>query len=134
MDKITKMILFGEDIADDFAMDFAEELGGLDFGNIDLGLKDVGVCFYKMTTGVILPIHSDHYNTYRIKFNCGMDQINRVLIFLEDWKSGHYFEVENNPIMEYKAGTFIQWGGDAKHMAANIGEEDRYTLQLTGWK
>ena len=43
MDKITKMILFGEDIADDFAMDFAEELGGLDFGNIDLGLKDVGV-------------------------------------------------------------------------------------------
>jgi hypothetical protein len=43
MDKITKMILFGEDMADDFAEDFAEELGGLDLGNIDLGLKDVGV-------------------------------------------------------------------------------------------
>ena len=100
----------------------------------EIGLKDIGVCFYKMTTGIILPTHSDHYNTYKIKFNCELDQINRVLIFLEDWKSGHYFEVENNPIMNYKAGTFIQWKGDAKHMAANIGEEHRYTLQLTGWK
>ena len=100
----------------------------------EIGLNDVGVCFYKMETGVILPMHRDHYNTYRVKFNCGMDQINRVLIFLEDWKSGHYFEVENTPIMKYKAGTFVHWKGDARHMASNIGEEDRYTLQITGWK
>jgi hypothetical protein len=100
----------------------------------EIGLKDIGVCFYNMITGTILPLHSDHYSVYKTKFNCKLDQINRILIFLEDWKSGHYFEIENTPIMNYKAGTFIQWKGDAKHMAANIGEEPRYTLQLTGWK
>lgn len=100
----------------------------------EIGLNDVGVCFYKMKTGVVLPIHSDHYSIYKNKFNCELDQINRVLIFLEEWKSGHYFEIENTAIVDYKAGSFVQWKGDAKHMAANIGEEDRYTLQLTGWK
>jgi hypothetical protein len=99
-----------------------------------LGLNDIGVCFYKMETGVILPMHSDHYNTYLKKFNVTIERIHRVLIFLEDWKSGHYFEVDGTPLYNYKAGSFAYWNGDTKHMAANIGEEDRYTLQITGWK
>lgn len=97
-------------------------------------LKDIGVCFYRMETGVILPIHSDHYNIYKEKFKCSLEQVYRVLIFLEDWKSGHYFEIDGNPLVNYRAGTFAIWQGDAKHMAANIGPEYRYTLQLTGWR
>jgi hypothetical protein len=27
----------------------------------------------------------------------------------------------------------IEWMYDAPHMAANIGPEPRYTLQITGW-
>jgi hypothetical protein len=100
----------------------------------NLGLKDIGVCYYRMETGVILPTHSDHYNVYRKKFNLELNQIHRVLIFLEDWKSGHYFEVDGQPFFNYKAGTFVAWYGNTKHMAANIGQDMRYTLQLTGWK
>jgi hypothetical protein len=71
---------------------------------------------------------------YRKKFNLELNQIHRVLIFLEDWKSGHYFEVDGQPFFNYKAGTFVAWYGNTKHMAANIGQDMRYTLQLTGWK
>ncbi len=53
---------------------------------------------------------------------------------MEDWRSGHYFEVDGNPIMDYKAGTYAWWIGDVEHMAANIGKGYRYTLQLTGHK
>jgi len=100
----------------------------------EFNLNDIGVCFYRMETGVILPIHSDHYTVYKNKFNCDLKDIYRVLIFLEDWKSGHYFEIDGNPIVNYRAGTYAIWQGDAKHMAANMGVDDRYTLQLTGWK
>ena len=57
----------------------------------------------------------------------------RVLVFLEDWKSGHYFELDGIPIVNWKAGDYYQWTGATKHMASNIGVDDRYTLQLTGW-
>ena len=100
----------------------------------EFSLKDIGVCFYKMKTGIVLPIHSDHYTVYKNKFNCSIEQIHRVLILLDDWKSGHYFEIDGHPFVNYRAGTFAIWQGNAKHMAANIGIEDRYTLQLTGWK
>ena len=96
-------------------------------------LNDVGVCYYRMETGVILPIHSDHYKIYRDRFNCSLSQVKRVLVFLEDWKSGHYFELDGIPIVNWKAGDYYQWTGATKHMASNIGVDDRYTLQLTGW-
>mgnify|MGYP001387133250 FL=1 len=56
----------------------------------------------------------------------------RIIVFLEDWKSGHYFELDGKPIMDYKAGTYVEWSADVEHMAANIGVDYRYTLQITG--
>ena len=97
-------------------------------------LRDIGVCFYKMETGVILPEHSDYYLNYKKKFGCKINQIQRVLVFLEDWKSGHYFEMDSVPIVNWRKGDCYVWSGKTKHMAANIGPEYRYTLQLTGWK
>ena len=97
-------------------------------------LKNLGICYYRMETGVILPEHSDHYTTYINKFKCDINQIHRLLIFLEDWKSGHYFEVENTPITNWKMGDCYMWNGETKHMAANMGPHYRYTLQITGWK
>jgi len=100
----------------------------------DFGWKDVGVNYYRMETGCILPLHSDIYKQYTEMFNLRLDQVERVLLFMEDWKSGHYFEVDGNPIMDYVAGTYAWWTGEVEHMAANIGKGYRYTLQLTGHK
>ena len=97
-------------------------------------LEDIGCCYYRMVTNEILPTHGDDYKLYREKFDCELDDINRIIIFLEDWKSGHYFEMDGEPKVNWKAGNYIIWRGGIEHMAANIGIEDRYTLQITGHK
>jgi hypothetical protein len=60
--------------------------------------------------------------------------IYRALILLEDWKSGHYLEAMGVPYTDWTAGTVVEWSYDTPHMAANIGLEPRYTLQITGHK
>ena len=54
------------------------------------------------------------------------------MVFIEDWYSGHYLEVDNKPIVEWKRGDYVWWRGDVTHMAANLGTEYRFTLQITG--
>ena len=45
-----------------------------------------------------------------------------------------YDVFNNEPIVNWKSGDYFIWGGKVPHMAANIGVEDRYTLQITGHK
>jgi hypothetical protein len=98
------------------------------------GWKDIGLAFYRMPTGTVLPVHSDLYKRYIEIFNLqGQEQtIHRALVFLEDWKPGHYFEARGVPLVDWRAGQVIEWIYDVPHSAANIGLEDRYTLQITG--
>ena len=101
-----------------------------------MGWKDVGVAYYRMPTGTVMPNHSDLYKRYVEVFNLqGREHtINRALVLLEDWKSGHYLEVMGKPVVDWLAGTVVEWTYDTPHMAANIGLEYRYTLQITGHK
>ena len=87
-----------------------------------------------MNTGTVLPAHSDLYKKYIEVFNLqGLEHtIRRAIVLLEDWKSGHCLEIMGQPITDWKAGTVIEWSYDTPHMAANIGLEPRYTLQITG--
>lgn len=100
-----------------------------------LGFNLAGSIYYKMTSGKILPYHKDAYIKYisyhKIK---DVQKIHRAIIFLEDWKPGHIFEIDGYPIYNYKAGTYVIWQYDTPHMAANLGLENRYTLQITGIK
>jgi hypothetical protein len=95
-------------------------------------LKDIGTTYYKMSTGTILPVHRDTFIKYRSIFDTTIDKCFRIIVFLKDWKSGHYFEIDNTPILSWEAGDYVMWNADTEHMAANIGIEDRYTLQITG--
>lgn len=94
--------------------------------------ENPGVTFLKMATCDITPYHSDTYKFYK-KIHKLKDSTNirRVIIFLEDWKPGHIFEIENTPITQWKAGDFVTWKNDVLHMAANLGTETRYTAQIT---
>ena len=98
------------------------------------GWKDVGTSYYRMPTGTVLPVHRDLYLKYINLFNLkGREHtIRRAIIMLEDWKSGHCLEIMERPITDWRAGTVIEWPYDTPHMAANIGLEPRYTLQITG--
>jgi hypothetical protein len=99
-----------------------------------MGWQDIGTSYYRMTTGTILPTHGDLYLKYIELFNLKgrKHTIRRAIVLLEDWKSGHYLEIMGQPINDWKAGTVIEWPEDTPHLAANIGLEDRYTLQITG--
>lgn len=97
-------------------------------------VKDIGTSYYRMGTGVILPVHGDIYKRYRELFGCKLEDIVRVVVMLEDWQSGHYFEIDNQPKCGWSAGDYHWWIGNTPHMAANIGVTKRYTLQLTGHK
>ena len=95
-------------------------------------LKDKTYTIYRMDTLEIMPTHVDHFRRYCEIFNVDRKDVRRVLIFLEDWKPGHYFEVAGTGVVNWRAGDFCMWEPDVDHAASNIGIEPRYTLQITG--
>ena len=101
----------------------------------ELGWKDIGTSYYRMNTGTILPTHSDLYLRYieLFKLQGQEHRIRRAIVFLENWKPGHYSESNYTAKVDWRAGDVIEWQYDAPHMAANMGLEPRYTLQITGW-
>jgi hypothetical protein len=96
-------------------------------------LQNASITLYCMSPGTIMPKHSDTFIKYREIMN--LEETNdvwRAVIFLEDWKSGHYFEIEETPMVNWKKSDYVLWKNDTPHMAANLGEENRYTMQVTG--
>jgi len=88
---------------------------------------------YRMGPGCVLPNHSDTFARFRNLYKIHDPQtIYRAVVFLEDWASGHYFEIDGNPVVKWRAGDVVAWRFDTPHLAANMGETARYTLQITG--
>lgn len=96
------------------------------------GMYNQTYTFYRMDTLEIMPTHSDHFNTYCRLNNTTPDKVERTVLMLEDWKPGHYFELDGVGYVNWKAGDWFKWKGDVPHAASNIGIEPRYTLQITG--
>jgi hypothetical protein len=98
----------------------------------ELNIHKPGFVIYRMDTMDVMPLHIDHFNTYMRVFNAELHQIVRALVFLEDWKSGHYFEAGNQAYTSWRAGDYVMWTPEVIHAASNIGIQPRYTLQITG--
>ena len=100
----------------------------------EMGWQDIGTSYYRMTTGTVLPTHSDLYVKYVKLFDLkGREHtIRRAIVFLEDWRPGHYSEVAGTGMVNWTAGTAVEWEYALPHAAANIGIDPRYTLQITG--
>jgi len=90
------------------------------------------VALNKMDPGQILPFHIDLYKTY-IKRNDVKNQkdIVRIILFLEDSVPGHQLWIGDS-ICTGNAGSYFGWSYGEKHMAANLSDQARYTLQITG--
>lgn len=96
-------------------------------------LKDKVYAVHRLGPGGVLPFHKDGYKRYKENHNIqDLDDIQRIIVFLEDWKDGHILQVEHHLHAHWRAGDFVAWHGETSHMAANLGHEDRYTLQITG--
>jgi hypothetical protein len=101
----------------------------------DKGWQEIGTSYYRMNTGTVLPTHGDLYIRYidLHKLQGQEHRIRRAVVFLEDWKPGHYSEIDGQGLVNWSAGTVIEWQYNTPHAAANIGIEPRYTLQITGY-
>lgn len=90
------------------------------------------VAINRMIPGKILPYHRDLFRTYKERNNISDKQpIRRIIVFLEDTKAGHQLWVEDKPCFGV-AGSYFGWEQNTVHMAANLGWEDRYIMQITG--
>lgn len=100
------------------------------FNFFDLDELVFSLSMYK--PGMILPWHRDNYPTYsKNKKIMDAQKVVRIMIFLEDSRPGHQLWVDDN-FCYGPAGSWFSWQGDTKHMAANLGEQNRYVIQLTG--
>jgi hypothetical protein len=88
--------------------------------------------FYKMAPGTILPEHVDIFTKFKQLYDTKGKTIVRSLMMMEDWKPGHYLDINGVASTNWKAGDYYTWEEDCPHTAANIGITNRYTLQITG--
>lgn len=109
---------------------------GLEWGWTDIflprGWKDVGLQFDRAFSGYCIPPHKDHYEFYKKEFDHSDKDIKRRLVFLEDWRSGHYFQVNETVFVQWQQGDWVEFGHRDIHLGGNLGLDVRYTLQITG--
>lgn len=88
----------------------------------------------KQPPGQTLPLHEDTYYKFATVNNIDPYSCCRVNIFLEDWKPGHYLEINQTPITKWSKGDAILINREEFHLSGNMGMEDKYTMQITGVK
>ena len=87
------------------------------------------VSVIKVDPGQTIPHHVDKH--FKLKQEHGDGESHRYLIFLEDWKRGHYYEVHDQPFVKWKKGDWVKFGIDDWHIAGNMGDEPFYSAQVT---
>ena len=98
------------------------------------GLDKTVVAMQKMNVGQVLPWHIDTCSTYIKNNNIkNKKDIIRIIVFVDDTRPGHQLWIKDM-LCAGEAGSYCGWKFGTKHMAANLGEQDRYTLQITGIK
>jgi hypothetical protein len=86
----------------------------------------------KQDPGQVLPIHTDTFFMVSEKYGVSKDECIRVNIFLDDWQSGHYFELDYQPILHWTKGQAVIIDKDIPHLSGNMGVVPKYTMQVTG--
>jgi len=86
----------------------------------------------KQPPGQTLPVHTDTFFQFAKNNNVEPSSCCRVNIFLEDWQSGHYFEINENSVLHWKQGDAIIIKCNEPHLSGNMGMTNKYTMQVTG--
>lgn len=92
------------------------------------------VSVIKQMPGQTIPLHTDTFFTFSLNNGIKAEDCIRVNIFLEDWKNGHYFEIDNLPMLQWSAGDAIVMNSSQPHLSGNMGMKPKFTMQITGNK
>lgn len=86
----------------------------------------------KQPPGQTLPSHEDTFFKFAEAHNVDPYKCCRVNVFLEDWQSGHYLEINETPVLQWKRGDAIIIKRNEPHLSGNMGMTSKYTMQITG--
>jgi hypothetical protein len=87
------------------------------------------VSVIRIDPGNTIPLHQDKHYILQQKFGAGDTW--RYLIFLEDWRRGHYFEIQDEPVIKWHRGDWIKFHRSAWHLGGNMGTHPFYNAQIT---
>lgn len=113
-----------------------QELDFEDLGQ-QLGMKILSISSICQPPGCVMPWHRDSF--FRIKNQSPRDaNLVRANINLKDAAIGHFIQYEwQNQLATFANWTANQgllWDGTVPHLGANVGFEDKYTLQVSGYQ
>jgi len=93
-----------------------------------LGLLNTKTAFHIQYPGEMVNLHIDK----QYEMNDDPSKVSRFLIFLEDWKPGHFIQFGTS-LCKWQAGDvfWFDWA-NMPHATANAGWEPRCLLQCTG--
>jgi len=102
-----------------------------------IGMEIVTVSTIRQRPGNVIPVHRDTFFQINKKFPDDKRTKVRANIHIEDWKIGHLIQYNDNEnwatYTHWKQGEGLLWDSTVEHIGANIGLNDKYTLQLSGF-
>ena len=90
--------------------------------------------FMRIPAGMIIPWHCDTYSYFINKFSISQDkitQINRAIVFMEDWSFGQTAQFGRSVCSQWCAGDIYSWDHAAWHGVANFGNNPITVMQIT---
>jgi hypothetical protein len=110
----------------------------VDFKEIgrQLGMEITTISSIMQPPGCTIPLHRDTFYLTKQKFPDRTDLRVRALIYLEDYKIGHitqYIAEGIGTTTNWRAGDGMLWDSELQHLGANVGLENKYTLQISGF-
>lgn len=109
----------------------------IDFEDLgaQLGMKVLSVSSICQPAGRVIPWHRDSF--FRIRQKVPPDAVVvRANIHLQDAAIGHFVQYEFAGELithtNWCANTGLLWDAEVPHLGANVGFEDKYTLQVSG--
>jgi len=104
-----------------------QELG--DKLNIDV----ISVSTIMQPPGNMIPLHRDTFYKIKTQYPGDKRTIVRCNIYLEDWKTGHLLQYNDTIDTHWKKGDGHMWDSNVLHIGANVGMENKFTLQVSGF-
>lgn len=111
----------------------------IDFDSLEqqLGIEIITISTIRQRPGNVIPVHRDTFYQIKKRFPDEKRTKVRANIHLEDWKMGHLIQYNHNndwhTYTHWKAGEGLMWDETVEHIGANIGLNDKYTLQISGF-
>lgn len=99
-----------------------------------LEVEEGSVCWLTLEPREIIPVHQDHFYMLKTKKNVDEQQCIRYLVMLEDWVAGHYVQLDDMIITNWRAGDVWYFDSSVPHWAANCGNVNFYSCQVSTLK